>query len=159
MSCYALLAATERSMHLSSQTALRQELYEQPRMLYVVWNEPASKDLRRWSFLVTASEQAKYGMLYQIEKNNGAFGGPFLLQSKPGQVDGLAGRHKIGTIALRVEGVFTASSYGGLVLEQVNESNGRATSQDWVVWMVDCMERNQLIDPGSTEKVKSRVPR
>jgi len=68
---------------------------------------------------------------------------------------------KVGTIALRVEGAFTSTSYGGLVLEQVNERNGRtaAASQDWVVWMLDCLERNQLVAGGSTEKVKTRVPR
>jgi len=50
----------------ANQHALRQELYEQPRFLYVAWNEPASSAPRRWCLLVTTSEQAKYGVVYQV---------------------------------------------------------------------------------------------
>ncbi|KZV85701.1 PLP-dependent transferase [Exidia glandulosa HHB12029] len=139
--------------------ALRHQLYEQPRWLFVGWTDPISASVpRHWAFFVGHAEDTAYGMRYQIVKSTKS--GLYALDVSPGQMDGFAGCYKVGKIALRVEGAFAANSYGGLVLDEVNERNSspsgsaadKTNDQTWVMWMLECLERNQLVEVGSADR-------
>lgn len=150
--------------HMSS-LYLRQELYEQPRWLFVAWKHSATQSAPlQWAFFVAHAENTVYGMVYQIVKNAGGNASDkYRIDMSPGQRDMFAGLLMVSRITLRVEGAFAPSSYGGLVLDEVNERNtsgaSKANCQDWIIWMVECLERNQLVDVGSADKVRARVPR
>lgn len=144
--------------------ALRQQLYEQPRWLYVTWNDARSSSSRHWALFVSHAEDTAYGMFYQIVSNPTRNAhDTYRLEVTPGQITTAAGSYKIGRIPLRVESALAANSYGGLLLDEVNERNrsapGKVCSQDWTLWVLECFERNQLLESGSAERVRARVPK